>query len=70
MSVKIFTRAADGNDGFGALEADVATWEKSMADNFGVKFKTESRHVSTCAGINIEGSAFVNCTIAIFYTTG
>ncbi len=68
MRVKIFTGAAAGENDFQHLEEVVNIWIKEASADFR-DFKIVSRHVSNCAGINIERNVFVNCTIAIFYTT-
>ncbi|MEK9173628.1 MAG: hypothetical protein AAB594_03610 [Patescibacteria group bacterium] len=68
MKVKIFTGAAEGTVGFQHLEEEVNTWLNEISADF-KHFTAVSRHVSTCSGVNIEGNAFVDCTIAIFYTT-
>lgn len=60
--VNIFTSATT-EDGFDDLATKVDGW---LAKNDG-KIQIVSRHVTTAAGTNIIGDAFVNCTIAIFY---
>lgn len=68
MRVKVFTGALEGNIGFQHLEEEVNNWLGKMSVDF-TRFSTISRHVSNCAGTNIKGETFVNCTIAVFYTT-
>lgn len=70
MPVKIFMAGADRKLGFQALENEVSAWEQDMYKTWGVnRFHKISCHVSTCAAQSTQ-EELVNCTIAIFYTTG
>ena len=61
--VKIFTVGT--SDAFDSLENEINEWlaEKRGAASFSIL----SRTMSTCAGVNVAGDGFVNCTIVVFY---